>query len=167
MLRPKNLNVWSFFFLIGLVAIILIFLFVNEKVMAEGFFSKPENNANLPIFGETSFLPIVPTDPDKSADIVRTVEVIVTAYSSTVWETDEFPFITASGEEVRDGIVANNMLPFGTKIRLPELFGDKVFIVKDRMNSRKSDYHVDIWQASHQEAKEFGAKYAEMEILAN
>jgi len=88
-----------------------------------------------------------------------------TAYSSTPEETDEDPFITASGIWVKDGIVANNLLPFGTKIRLPELYGDKVFVVEDRMNSRKGYYHFDIWFASKKEALQFGAKNTYVEVL--
>ena len=45
----------------------------------------------------------------------RTIEVWVTAYSSTPEETDDTPRITASGGEVRDGIVAANFLPFGAE----------------------------------------------------
>lgn len=54
----------------------------------------------------------------------------ITAYSSSVDETDGTPFITANGARVRDGIVATNLLPFGTKIKIPSLFGGKVFVLK-------------------------------------
>ncbi|MDD5568947.1 MAG: hypothetical protein PHG23_00845 [Candidatus Pacebacteria bacterium] len=90
--------------------------------------------------------------------------VIITAYSSTVDQTDEDPFITASGALVRDGIVANNLLPFGTKIRIPDLYGEKEFIVADRMNPSRSDYHIDIWFPSRAEAKNFGIKKAYIEV---
>ncbi|KKQ76416.1 MAG: hypothetical protein US98_C0037G0003 [Parcubacteria group bacterium GW2011_GWC1_38_6] len=93
------------------------------------------------------------------------LKVVVTAYSSTPWETDNDPFITASGSLVRDGIIANNYLPFGTLVRIPEIYGDKVFVVKDRMNSKKGDYHIDIWLPSNREAKNFGVKRTYIEIL--
>jgi len=92
------------------------------------------------------------------------VKVIITAYSSTVDQTDDTPFITASGSYVRDGIVANNMLPFGTEIKIPEYFGDKVFVVEDRMNIRKGYYWIDVWFSSTEEAKEFGIKEAYIEV---
>src|SRR5882724_9437368 len=50
--------------------------------------------------------------------------VWVTAYTSVPEETDDTPFITAMGTKTRDGIVATNMLPFGTKVKIPALFGD-------------------------------------------
>jgi 3D (Asp-Asp-Asp) domain-containing protein len=103
---------------------------------------------------------------DKEAyETIKSVTMMITAYSSTPEETDDDPFITASGRFVEDGIVANNMLPFGTKIRIPELYGDKVFTVADRMHRRKGKYHADIWFSDTQEAKEFGAKISKIEIL--
>jgi len=88
--------------------------------------------------------------------------VLVTAYSSTVDQCDSTPFITANGTHVHDGTIAANFLKFGTKVRFPSLYGDKVFIVEDRM---KSNYKVDIWFPTRQEAINFGAKRVEMEIL--
>ena len=32
--------------------------------------------------------------------------------------------------------IAANFLPLGTQVKIPELFGDKVLVVHDRMNSR-------------------------------
>ncbi|MDP3763975.1 MAG: hypothetical protein Q8Q92_05090 [bacterium] len=99
--------------------------------------------------------------------VVKTVKIIVTAYSSSVFETDDTPTITAAGTEVRDGIIANNLLPFGTKVRMPELYGDKIFVVEDRMNRRKGNYHFDVWFSSYGEAKNFGAQNTYLEVLAN
>ena len=56
--------------------------------------------------------------------VKETLTMWVTAYSSTPEETDDTPFITASNTRVRHGIVATNMLPFGTRIQFPEVFGD-------------------------------------------
>ena len=102
---------------------------------------------------------------NEARNVVKTIKVVVTAYTSVPNQTDETPFITASNKYVRDGIIANNMLPFGTKVRIPKLYGDKVFTVEDRMNSRKGDYHFDIWMASQPMAVNFGVKTAEIEIL--
>lgn len=103
-----------------------------------------------------------PSDPIKPA---KKVKVVITAYSSTTWQTDDTPFVTASGKTVEEGIVANNFLAFGTEIRIPELYGDKVFVVEDRMNWRKGYYHIDIWFPEYEQAKDFGAKNTYIEVL--
>ena len=90
--------------------------------------------------------------------------VTVTAYSSTVDQTDSDPFITAAGTTVRDGIVATNVLPFGTKIRLPELYGDQIFVVEDRMHPRNGS-QIDIWFPERWQALDFGVKRTYIEIL--
>src|SRR3989344_299704 len=46
----------------------------------------------------------------------KILKVWLTAYSSTPEQTDETPFITASGSYVRNGVVAANFLPMGAKI---------------------------------------------------
>jgi 3D (Asp-Asp-Asp) domain-containing protein len=91
-------------------------------------------------------------------------KVTVTAYSSTPDQTDNTPFITAMGSTVRDGIVACNFLKFGTKIRLPEIYGDKIFVVEDRMAIYNS-HKVDVWMETRAEALQFGVKHLTVEIL--
>ena len=124
-------------------------LFIQEKLL---------------LFNENTLIPASdPSNPEPK--IVKKLLVIITAYSSTPWETDGNPFITAAGTQVRDGIIANNLFPFGTKIKLPELYGEKIFVVEDRMNWKKGYYHIDIWFPSYWEAKEFGAKRTYIEVL--
>ncbi len=91
---------------------------------------------------------------------------IITAYSSTPDQTDSTPFITASGSYVEDGIVAANFLEFNTKIRFPELYGEKVFIVKDRM-AKKNSHKIDIWFPTREEANRFGVKKTRIEIIGS
>lgn len=102
---------------------------------------------------------------EPSAQFRVITDVWITAYSSTPEETDDTPFITASGEYVRDGIVAVNFLPFGTRVRIPELFGEKEFVVKDRMHRRKTNF-IDVWMPSKELAQEFGIHYTAVEILS-
>lgn len=90
--------------------------------------------------------------------------VLTTAYSSTIDQTDSTPFITASGTRVRDGVIACNFLRFGTRVRFPQLYGDKIFVVEDRM-ARKNDHKIDIWFASRDQAKQFGIKQIKIEVL--
>ena len=94
----------------------------------------------------------------------KIIKITVTAYSSTVDQTDGDPFTTASGTKVRDGVIATNFLPMGTKVRFPEKYGDKIFVVEDRMHPRHQ-YMADIWMPSRQMAKEWGVKYIKMEII--
>lgn len=95
---------------------------------------------------------------------VEIYERVITAYSSTPEETDETPFITASGSYVRFGIVAANWLPIGTTIRIPELYGDQVFVVLDRMNKKHPD-KVDIWLPSKEAALNFGKRLTKVEVI--
>jgi len=103
------------------------------------------------------------SNPDTSKVVAQKL-VAVTAYSSTADQTDSTPFITASGTNVRDGIVACNFLRFGTRVRFPQLYGDKIFVVEDRM-ALKNSHKIDIWFITRNEAKEFGVKYLQVEIL--
>jgi 3D (Asp-Asp-Asp) domain-containing protein len=105
-----------------------------------------------------SFLPVV------EEETPETMDVWVTAYSSTPEETDDTPFLTARNTETRDGIVAANFLPFGTKLQIPEHFGDKVFTVEDRMHRRKTNF-VDVWMPTKEDAKRFGISYTSIIIL--
>jgi 3D (Asp-Asp-Asp) domain-containing protein len=104
-----------------------------------------------------------PTNPESQP--ARIIKVVVTGYSSTEDQTDSDPFITAAGTWVRDGIIANNFFPLGTKIKIPELFGDKVFVVEDRMSWEKGNYHIDIWFPDYWQALNFGAKRTYIEVL--
>jgi len=93
-----------------------------------------------------------------------TIKVPVTAYSSTPDQTDDTPFITAAGTPVRWGVVAANFLPIGTHVRMPDYFGDQIFIVEDRMNPRYS-LHLDIWMETRQAAKQWGLRQVNLEVL--
>gem|GEM_PF-800441 len=94
----------------------------------------------------------------------KVMMISATAYSSTPSQTDDSPHKTAYNTFVRDGIVAANFLPVGTVVKFPKKFGDKFFVVEDRMNERYS-LHVDIWMADKEEAEKFGVQYLEMEIF--
>jgi 3D (Asp-Asp-Asp) domain-containing protein len=97
------------------------------------------------------------TPPDTKA-------VWVTAYTSDPDETSDHPLITASGDMVRDGVVADNLLPFGTQIEIPTLFGNKVFTVEDR-TSQKFSGRVDIWMPTINKALDFGIRHVQIVIL--
>jgi len=97
-------------------------------------------------------------------EIKTRMTVDITAYSSTPDQTDDTPFITASGAHVADGIVAANFLPLHTRVKIPELYGEKVFVVEDRMNRRYTN-RMDIWMETREAAQKFGLKRAEIVVL--
>lgn len=110
-------------------------------------------------------LQVVPGSPAaRPAAALPTLTMRITAYASDPAETSDHPFITASGEHVRDGIVATNLLPFGTKIQIPAIFGNKIFVVEDRMN-KKFQNTIDIWMASKEAAIYFGVAHTSVIVL--
>ncbi len=116
-----------------------------------------ESIENLEVISTPDRLPISDERP-------RVKKISITAYSSTADQTDSSPFITANGTVVADGVVAANFLPFGTRVRIPKLYGDKEFVVADRMNKRFNQ-KIDIWMPSRIQAQQFGLRYEEIEIL--
>lgn len=73
---------------------------------------------------------------------------------------------TASGKIARVGMVATNLYPFGTKLKI----GNKIYIVEDRV-SKKYNNRYDIFmgygEEAHQEALKFGIQYLPVEIINN
>lgn len=102
----------------------------------------------------------------ENSKILSEMAVAASAYSSTPDQTDSSPFITAWNTRVRDGIVAANFLPFGTKIKIPEIYGDKIFVVEDRMN-RRYWHKIDVWFPDRQSALEFGSKVVKIQIVGS
>lgn len=86
---------------------------------------------------------------------------IFTAYNADVAQTDDTPMITASGQRVSDGIIANNCLPFGTRI----VVNRRVYEVQDRMNKRYECENFDIFMWDYQEAKEFGVQELNYRVI--
>lgn len=93
------------------------------------------------------------------------LEVHLTAYSSTPDQTSGNPFITASGARVHDGTVAANCLEFGTRVKFPELYGDKVFVVEDRLAARMGCSTIDIWFPDRGSALQFGRRHSVAHVL--
>ncbi len=157
--RIKHSIPYPYFILIGLISFSLIGGLVGksfgfEEVSADKTSATTNASVDSVLLAQNKLI------PGGSAS----KEILVTAYSSSFDETDSTPFITASGTNVRLGIAAANFLPIGTKFRLPEIFGEQVFTVEDRLDSRFND-RVDIWMDSKTDAKEFGQKIGRMELL--
>lgn len=107
---------------------------------------------------------IINTPDDKKIEARAIYTRTITAYSSSPEETDQTPFITASGNYVRMGTVAANWLPFGTAIRIPEIFGNQIFIVEDRMAKKHAD-KIDVWFPNKEDALKFGRQVAQIEVM--
>lgn len=111
----------------------------------------------------------------------HTLEVVVTAYSSTPAQTDGDPTVTATGQSVRPGILAvsrdllETQLPYGTQVRIAEIRADEegcggyptstVFEVQDTMAASIQN-QVDIWMPSLDEALAWGRCVATLEVVA-
>lgn len=98
-----------------------------------------------------------------------TAIILVTAYSSTEDQTDSSPCTTANGFDVcahdTEDVIAANFLPFGARVQFPEYFGNREFVVQDRMHARFSN-RIDIWMKSRAEAKQFGVKHLKMTVVS-
>lgn len=103
-----------------------------------------------------------------TAKIIRVSAHTITAYNSEVSQTDDDPCTTANGFNLcknnKEDSIAANFLKFGTRVRIPELFGDRVFVVRDRMNVRHAT-RIDVWMKNHDDAMKFGIKFAKIEVL--
>jgi 3D (Asp-Asp-Asp) domain-containing protein len=100
--------------------------------------------------------------------VLRVSTHTITAYNSEAGQTDDSPCITANSfnvcEHGVEDTIAANFLKFGTKVQIPELFGDRVFVVRDRMNKKHAN-RVDIWMKEKTAAKKFGVKVAKIQVI--
>lgn len=102
---------------------------------------------------------------------LRTIWVVATAYSSDRFQTDNTPCIPANGYDLCEhyekfgygNTIAANFLPLETQVRLPDLFGNQILVVRDRMHERFGPGRIDIWMPSRESAQTFGVKYLQME----
>jgi 3D (Asp-Asp-Asp) domain-containing protein len=97
--------------------------------------------------------------------IVQSGVVTATAYNSIPNQTDDTPWITASGTRCREGVIASNFLPLGTKVMI-DGFGDRIFVVEDRMNKRYNK-RIDLWFRHYDDAMKFGVRKIKYHVLAS
>jgi 3D (Asp-Asp-Asp) domain-containing protein len=168
-----------------LVTLVALINMAVPQIALAGNFDLPHGKNRLPFENERrEFLTKHPEDVFKLPTLTAekaprySMRVTVTAYNSEAGQTDSTPCITASGldickrfnesiDESNIGdIVATNFmnLPFGTKIRFPELYPGKTFTVQDRMNPRYQK-KFDIWMNDRDVAVNFGRKTTKVEIF--
>ena len=137
-------------------------LMVQADIVSFGATST--NNATTGTSAGTT-LAVAPIIPIAATDtVVSVLSMRITAYASVPNETDDTPFITADGTHVSTGEVASNILPFGTKIEIPALFGNTVFTVHDRMSPRIKNT-IDVWMPSVKQAIYFGMSHADVLVI--
>ena len=167
--------------IIGLVFVLFFdfFLFATPALASE-FNNEFNLGQNLGVANTTGDQQLIEVTPEiqpiflnnlpdnQDLNVIKSGIHLVTAYNSEAGQTDDSPCITANGFDVcKHGIedtIAANFLPFGTKVKIPEFFGDKVFIVRDRMNQRFAN-RLDVWMIEKHDAKQFGVKLAKIQIL--
>ncbi len=110
-----------------------------------------------------AFMSIV-TNAQK-VQVVRVEGVSISAFTASKKECGKSDGITASGVKVHDGVIACNFLPFGTKVRIPSMYGDKVFTVYCRL---KKGYvnHVDIYTKLVSTALRIGRRTCDIEVIS-
>jgi 3D (Asp-Asp-Asp) domain-containing protein len=93
----------------------------------------------------------------------ETITGMVTAYTSSVDETDDRPFEMASGKTVYRGAIAcPSRLEFGTRV----VIQGHIYTCDDRMNARyREDNNFDIWMTSKAEAYQFGKQILDVTIV--
>ncbi len=165
--KNDNLIISGSLFFTGMIFILLV-LFTG--IALGTFFYKMvanEAHANL------QRIAYLKADTCGMPDTPKTVKsVLATAYSSEPGQTDNTPCITATGYDVcenyalygSENTIASNFLPVNTLIKIPELFGDKIFVVRDRMNARYGYNNIDLWMPTTESARKFGVRQVTIEI---
>ena len=94
--------------------------------------------------------------------VIRSFTAVITAYTPSIDETDDTPLINAANKRVKKGDIANNCLPFGTRVRIE----GEIFTVMDRLNPRYGCSHFDILTFDEHKALEWGRQKKVVEVLA-
>ena len=128
-------------------AVILAILFIALR------FCVPQNDSGLL---ETRDAMAQEIDPVQ-------VPAVVTAYTSSVDETDSTPNVNAAGTHPHNGSVAcPSKYSFGTQVQID----GKTYICDDRMSAnRRGDSYFDIWVHTKSEAFYFGKEITMVTII--
>lgn len=111
-----------------------------------------------------------------SYHVVKTIKGKLTAYTNTKDQTDGSPNYTASGFDLTtikpgEGVVANNFLRLGTKVRIPDLFPGTIFTVEDTGSPthfdsiNRFDVYIPGGEQARAEAMRFGRRTATVEVV--
>jgi 3D (Asp-Asp-Asp) domain-containing protein len=165
---------------LGLVVVSLITAFGSPRdgVVALAVTPTVEVLAE-PVFRVEPLRPVL--GPNRQVSLV----VRATAYNSLEAQTNSQPFITATGERTRWGIVAvsrdllDETLPYGSLIRLRDLgnyhngrgagvyqtlLDGDLFVVEDTMHPRKRN-QIDVWFPDYASAVSWGVRKLQIEVV--
>ncbi len=109
-------------------------------------------------------------------EVVKKFKGKLTAYTNTPDQTDDTPNKTASGFDLTtikpgEGVLANNFLPLGTLVMIPDLYPNIIFRVEDRGSpthfdsENRFDVYIPGGEKARTEAMKFGRKTATIEIV--
>ena len=101
-------------------------------------------------------------EQDRGNDLIMTV----TAYTSCPNETDDTPFLTATMDSVRVGVVAGDpeIFKFGTKFIIPGYNKGRACVMLDS-GSKIKGYSLDVWMKSKEEARKWGRRKIKVKRL--
>lgn len=160
---PSDVRIWTvltFFVLIVWIFAVCAFLYILF----------PQVTTLRLVWGDQEYGIVSPlcTEQPEPKQIIK---VLATAYSSTPDQTDATPCATATGYDLCESYakygsantIAANFLPLHTVVKIPELYGDELFVVRDRMNERFYK-KIDLWMPTRSQAIRFGIKYVTIEV---
>jgi len=173
-LNKKSLKLTKKILFAACLIFVVNMIFPNYVIAAENIDSKyGQGPINLTIVNHSDNQILVKIEnpkkitsslPKNESLPYYTMYTTATAYSSTVDQCDGDPFTAAWGNHVYFGMLASNYFPRGTKIQIPEYFGNKMFSVEDTMNQRYYN-RIDIWMQDRQQAKEWVSKCLDIRVF--
>ncbi len=118
------------------------------------------------IFAATAYTQVYnkPTQVKSKAKVVKTISSRMTGTRAFVATAYSLRGRTASGEYVRQGIIAADprVLPIGTKVYIE---GMGTFVVKDTGGFIKGN-RVDIWMPKTSQAMSFGRRNVQLTVIS-
>lgn len=151
------------------IAVVLVILAVVSQIPQTIVYAKeepveveePEPDPEPYVFPPPESLPFVSITAEEPPHELMLAEV--SAYTSSVDETDSTPDINAMGTNPGPGSVAcPTRYKFGTKVFIN---GDE-FVCDDRMNPRYADgNYFDIWTETKAEAMHWGRRTVEVRVI--
>jgi 3D (Asp-Asp-Asp) domain-containing protein len=142
----------------GVILVILMIMLALYGLFCQigiDFAPQGQMERQMVIVEGNSLLPISPIIFPKT-QVLGTI----TSYNPTEEQCDSTPDITASGKKVSEGMIANNCLPFGTRVEINGI----IYTVEDRMNSRYGCDRFDILSFDEEFSIEFGRQKHEVII---